>query len=350
MALFRNDQRKAESERPDTANPSAEEKTSTMLTIMDWAFEKANSNIPGLGTSEEMAANYLRKCNGNVQEAVDSLIRWQTTYAASAGFASSFGGFSTMIVTLPANIAGVLAIQLRMIGAISCLSGNNLLREEKRTASYICLLGGEAGNVLANVASEFSVKIMTSALHNLSEEVLLRINRAVGFRLFTKFSSKGLINLGKIIPVLGGVVGASIDAFSTYTIAQTAKAMFLKDILDIEKQERAEVEKFKVLINMALVDGCYADSERNVLLAMAQTESLSPKNKAVIDEMIAHPKRSAVDLKAFKKDKMLSAYLVGSLHNVVLSDGPYSPAEKIYMKSLIKELGFSEEELKELFS
>ena len=31
------------------------EKGSKMLQIMDWAFEKANGNVPGFGTSQEMA-------------------------------------------------------------------------------------------------------------------------------------------------------------------------------------------------------------------------------------------------------------------------------------------------------
>ena len=37
------------------------EKGAKMLQVMDWAFAKANGNIPGFGTSQEMAQKYLDK-------------------------------------------------------------------------------------------------------------------------------------------------------------------------------------------------------------------------------------------------------------------------------------------------
>ena len=85
--------------------------------------------------------------------------------------------------------------------------------------------------------------------------VLTKINQAVGFRLFTKFGQKGLVNIHKAIPVLGGVVGGTVDAMSTYAIAKAAKALFLNEIIDFEKQEQIEIAKAKLILNMALVDG-----------------------------------------------------------------------------------------------
>ena len=337
-------------EKIDTKDMTDEEKASTMLKILDWAYTKANSNIPGLGTSEEMAKNYLKKCNGNVSEAVSSLVKWQIAYAATSGFATSFGGFTTMVVTLPANIASVMAIQLRMIGAISYLSGQKFLNEERKTASYVCLLGAEAGNVLANVATEFSIKFTTSTLKNLSWAVLTRINQAVGFRLFTKFGTKGLINIGKLIPLLGGVVGASVDAFTTYAVAKTAQVIFLKDILDTEKQEQIEISRFQVLVNMALVDGKYGDEEKDLLLKLTGNIDFSKETYDKIFDIIEHPKKVEVDLTPFKKDLMLSAYLLQCLSNLVHADGTYSIAEKIYMKDLIEKLGYKEEEMVKLLN
>ena len=56
-------------------------------------------------------------------------------------------------------------------------------------------------------------------------EVIKQINKAVGFRLVTKFGEKGVINLGKGIPLVGGI-GGTVDAVGTTTIGKTAKRVF----------------------------------------------------------------------------------------------------------------------------
>jgi hypothetical protein len=39
----------------------------------------------------------------------------------------------------------------------------------------------------------------------MSSGILKKINQKVGFRLVTKFGEKGIINLSKLIPVVGGL-------------------------------------------------------------------------------------------------------------------------------------------------
>ena len=132
--------------------PEQAEKGSKMLQIMDWAFDKANGNIPGFGTSHEMAQKYLEKY-GNVSAAINHLVNWQITSASTAGFVTSLGGLATMPITLPANIAGVMAIQMRMIGAIAELGGWHENTEEKKTGMYLCLLGSQAGSALSKFSN-----------------------------------------------------------------------------------------------------------------------------------------------------------------------------------------------------
>lgn len=62
----------------------------------------------------------------------------------------------------------------------------------------------------------------------MNRKVLTKINKAVGFRLVTKFGSKGLINLGKVVPVLGGVIGGGLDAFTTNIVGNQARNTFLQ--------------------------------------------------------------------------------------------------------------------------
>ena len=336
--LFRRNRERKEND----SEEELEEKGTKMLKVMDWAFEKANSNIPGLGSSSDMAKKYMEKY-GNVSTAINHLVNWQITSSATTGFITSFGGLPTMAVTLPANIAGVMAIQLRMIGAIAELGGFHENTEEKKTGMYLCLLGSQAGDVLSKTASQFAVKFATASLKKLPGEVLKKINQAVGFRLFTKFGQKGLVNIHKAIPVLGGVVGGSVDALSTYSIAKAAKALFLNDIIDFEKQEQIEIAKIKLAINMALIDGAYSAEETEVLKVLVGAMNLSDKSRTMLYAEISSPKRNKVDLSVFKDDLMDVTTLLSGLAQLAKADGTLHPAEKLYIQTLGRELGYTDD-------
>ena len=97
--------------------------------------------------------------------AINHLVNWQITSASTAGFVTSLGGLATMPITLPANIAGVMAIQMRMIGAIAELGGLHENTEEKKTGMYLRLLGSQAGRAL----SKFSESLLLSSQLRLSK-------------------------------------------------------------------------------------------------------------------------------------------------------------------------------------
>ena len=59
--------------------------------------------------------------------------------------------------------------------------------------------------------------------------MIKEINQAVGFRLVTKGGSKGLINLGKAIPIFGGIVGGTYNYIETNVYAKKAKKVFNED-------------------------------------------------------------------------------------------------------------------------
>jgi len=80
---------------------------------------------------------------------------------------------------------------------------------------------------LTDIGIEIGKKLSRQAIKKLSFEVIKNINKTVGFRLLTKFGEKGVINLGKAIPLLGGGIGATVDAVSTNTIGKVAMKTFL---------------------------------------------------------------------------------------------------------------------------
>jgi len=56
-----------------------------------------------------------------------------------------------------------------------------------------------------------------------TSEALTKINQKVGFRLVTKFGQRGLVNLSRLVPIIGGLIGGSHDFLSTNIIGKVAK-------------------------------------------------------------------------------------------------------------------------------
>lgn len=199
---------------------------STIMKAMDWAYDKAVNGIPGLDSAEEMAADYLNG-NGSLRDKVNSLIRWQNTKAGTSGFVTGLGGLLTLPVTLPTNITTVLYVQIRMIAAIAKMGGYDLKDDRVKSLVYTCLVASSASDVVKQTGIAIGQKLALNALKNMSADVLVRINQKVGFKLLTKFGEKGAINLGKSIPILGGIVGGLFDSISTNTIGNVARDTFI---------------------------------------------------------------------------------------------------------------------------
>ena len=62
----------------------------TINKALEWGYEKALNGLPGTDNIFELAEEYLSK-NSTVDEAIDSLIRWQNTKAATSGFLTGLG-------------------------------------------------------------------------------------------------------------------------------------------------------------------------------------------------------------------------------------------------------------------
>ena len=58
-------------------------------------------------------------------------------------------------------------------------------------------------------------------------KALVKINQKVGFRFVTKFGEKGLINIGKMVPVVGALINGGLDYAETKVIANRAYKMFM---------------------------------------------------------------------------------------------------------------------------
>ena len=200
-----------------------------IIQAMNWAYDKAVNGVPGLDSAEELAACYLKK-EGSLKEQINSLIRWQNTKAGTTGFVTGLGGMLTMPATLPVNITSVLFIQIRMIAAIAKMCGFDLKDDKVQTLVYVCLVGSSSSEIIKDLGIQISGKLAIAAIKKIPKAVITKINQAVGFRLLTKFGQKGFINLGKAVPLIGGIIGGAFDVVSTNTVGNTARNLFMNSI------------------------------------------------------------------------------------------------------------------------
>ncbi|KML40667.1 EcsC family protein [Cytobacillus firmus] len=199
------------------------------MKALDWSYDKAiNGGVPGMDTAIELADSYLQK-GGTLDEKVKSLILWQNTKSATSGFLTGLGGLITLPVAVPANITSVILVQMRMVAAIAHMGGYDLKDDQVKSFVYACLAGNAAKDILKNAGVQIGKKLAVTGIKKIPFEVIRKINQAVGFRLLTKFGEKGIVNLGKMVPLAGGIIGGTVDAVATNTIGNVAHKLFFQE-------------------------------------------------------------------------------------------------------------------------
>ena len=208
------------------ANELTEQK---IMAALDFAYEKAINGVAGLDSASELAESYLKE-DGELIDKANSLIRWQNTKAATSGFLTGLGGLLVMPVTIPANLASVYFVQIRMIAAIAQMGGYDVRDDKVKSLIYACLAGNAAKEVLKDVGIQVGKKLTQTAINNISGQVIIKINQAVGFRLLTKAGTTGVVNLTKMVPIIGGVSGGAVDLASTNNVGNIAVETFISPI------------------------------------------------------------------------------------------------------------------------
>ena len=204
-----------------------EQKQKKMMVLLDKIYSKVINGLPGTKSCEELAEEYLRKYK-KPEIAAKKFIKNQITKCTTSGFITGLGGLLTLPVTIPANITSVLYVQMRMIATLAVIGGYNLNDDEVQTLVYLSLVKSGVTDICKSVGIQVTNKFVTlNLLKKVPGTVLTKINQKVGFRLITKFGEKGVVNLVKVVPVLGGIVGGGVDWIGTKQIADNAYKKFL---------------------------------------------------------------------------------------------------------------------------
>lgn len=202
---------------------------SFMMQLLDKAYDAAVlGSVPGTDSAEDLARDYQNDYDEPLK-AAEALVRWQNVKAGTSGFVTGLGGLITIPVALPANITSVIYVQIRMIAAIAKIGGYDLHDDRVKTLVFVCLAGNSAKDVLKTAGISVATAAAKGLIKQIPKTVIGQINKAVGFRLITKFGTKGAVNLGKAVPFIGGVLGAAMDAAATNAIGNVAIKTFIDE-------------------------------------------------------------------------------------------------------------------------
>ena len=227
----------------------SEKKTITqedIMKLLDKCYEKSLNGIPNVSPSvEELANEYLSK-HETKEKACKAMIRNQIIKCTTSGFLTGFGGLITLPVSIPANVGSVLYVQMRMIACTAYMAGYDLNCDQTQTFVYACLAGVAVNELLKQASVKFGVKLATGLIKKIPGKVLTKINQKVGFRFVTKFGTKGIVNLGKMVPGVGAIVGGSLDLIETKVIADRAYKWFVNN--DFGQEDEITTDEDDIIV------------------------------------------------------------------------------------------------------
>lgn len=200
------------------------------LQIIKWITGKAIDGFPPLSSAESLAQEYLiDKSYPDDGERIESLINWETSKNFTSGFITGLGGMITLPIALPAAFGASWLIQARMAAAIAKISGFDLHSDRVKTFIAACLLGDALKEVAKVAGIKIGMGITNAALRRIPGKLFIEINKAIGFRLITKSGQTGAVNLMRNVPLMGGVVGGSFDAYACRIVGRSAKNLFYRE-------------------------------------------------------------------------------------------------------------------------
>lgn len=209
-----------------------------IMRMLDSLYELSIQGLPKVSpTIDILADDYLQRSK-TPEAAAESFIRNQVLKCTTSGFLTGLGGLITLPVAIPANVSSVLYVQMRMIACLAYMGGYDTNSDQVQTLVYACLAGVSVNQIFKQAGINLGMKFGNAMVKKIPGAVLTKINQKVGFRFITKFGEKGIINLGKMIPAVGGIISGGMDFVETKAIATRAYQLFIcGDIFALSKDE-----------------------------------------------------------------------------------------------------------------
>lgn len=215
-----------------------------IMELLDTVYKKTINGIPKVSQPIDVLANDYLSNNDSTEKAARQFVNYQVAKCTTSGFVTGLGGLITLPVAIPANVSNVMYVQMRMIACLAYMGGYDTHNDQVQTLVYACLAGISIDQIIKQAGIKFGTNFTTAMVKKIPGTVLTKINQKVGFRFLTKFGEKGIINIAKLVPVVGGVIGGGFDLVETKVIANRAYKMFINGDFSVlnDKDKKNTIE------------------------------------------------------------------------------------------------------------
>ena len=194
-----------------------------LRSIVDFAIY-GNDAFPGARTMAARAMGSRRER----EAAIDLLVTQHVGLASAQGFLTSVGGLITLPVGLPANIAGMAVLSVRMVASITHLRGYDVEDPRVRAAITLAMLGDEQVRKLVESGTLPATPLVVATAAAFDPDLERAISERVMGSLASRVGGKHLaVLIVRRIPLVGGGVGAAVDGWLTYGLAAYVKREFI---------------------------------------------------------------------------------------------------------------------------
>lgn len=192
--------------------------------VLDKLYPRALDGLPGLPPPAELAAE-IRMGDGDFDDHFDRLVRRHVAVTAAAGFASGLGGWLTLPIVLPANIAGVALVQLHMVASVAALAGHDPNLPHVREQVLGCLIGVAPQDPERDADTETLDRV---GLKFAEKGLKLVVSGVVRTARWGAKKVAGTVQERALrgIPLVGGIIGAVSDGYVTTQVARCARDTF----------------------------------------------------------------------------------------------------------------------------
>lgn len=336
-----------------------------------------------------------RPINGVSKEIIDRIanacINSHTTKVTTISAVADIPGGFAMAGTIPADMAQYYWHVFVLAQKLAYLYGFPDLRDENGnltdTASDMLtlfvgvMMGASAANqAIKGLAKEFAKQVVKrlpqkALTKTMYYPIIKQIAKWIGVKLTKDTFAKGL---GKVIPILGGVISGGLTLATFRPSAKRLQhklqeEMFVinenyqeshnnedqystyEDISNesIKKEEQftnKEMLSLMILINAAKIDHNFTEKKRNFVDNEIENSSLSEEEQLLLASSYNTEQLFQVDINLLKGDDSYSISLLKKIIYLYQIDGKISLAEKIYLKKIAGELGYTPEDLKDFFN
>ena len=196
-----------------------------MSSLIGQILDRAIAGVGPVKGAPVWADQLLANRDGRLDAATRDAVAVTSSLAGAQGFVTGLGGFLAAAVALPANVVGLAVLQVRLAATIAHLHGYDLDDDRVRLAVLVSLLSERelanqvrTGRLPSNPLGLATAPVYDPELFGIVSEVLTGalVSRVGGKRM--------AVAVVRRVPVLGGVVGAGVDAAGTWRVANGVRA------------------------------------------------------------------------------------------------------------------------------